>query len=219
MKVYVLARSSSMPGGCTQKCAVDTAAVSDGSVERSASGVAPLMRFSSTVSTAPRRAMVDVSDPASGSAALSCASSSGTYTGGAKPDLEAPSSYRDLSKPIGALDEARLRHLRERCASLEPGDRFLYGTHYSAPAFVAFFLLRQAPELTLHLHGGRFDEADRQFFSIAEAWSSAISSTTDVKEASGRRRARRRRRGLARHTALAAGMREASSRGAAVRAT
>ena len=25
------------------------------------------------------------------------------------------------------------------------------GTHYSAPAFVAFYLLRQAPELTLHL--------------------------------------------------------------------
>ena len=38
----------------------------------------------------------------------------------------------------------------------------------AAPAFVAFFLLRVAPELTLHLHGGRFDEADRQFASIGE---------------------------------------------------
>ena len=46
----------------------------------------------------------------------------------------------------------------------------MYGTHYSAPAFVGYYLLRTAPELMLHLHGGRFDEADRLFHSIAETW-------------------------------------------------
>ena len=97
-------------------------------------------------------------------------------------DLENPSTFRDLSKPVGALDPNRLMRFRERASALEADQRFLYGTHYSAPAFVAFFLLRQAPELTLHLHGGRFDEPDRQFASIAEAWSSALTSTTDVKE-------------------------------------
>ena len=85
-------------------------------------------------------------------------------------DLDAPASYRDLSKPIGALSEKRCALFRERCESMEPAQRFMYGTHYSAPGFVAFFLLRHAPELTLHLHSGRFDEPDRQFTSVAEAW-------------------------------------------------
>ena len=97
-------------------------------------------------------------------------------------DLDNPATFRDLSKPVGALDASRLEGFRERCASLEPSARFLYGTHYSAPAFVAFFLLRIAPELTLHLHGGRFDEPDRQFASIADAWHSALKNSTDVKE-------------------------------------
>ena len=97
-------------------------------------------------------------------------------------DLEDAAAYRDLSKPVGALDADRLEGFRERCASLEPESRFLYGTHYSAPAFVAFFLLRVAPELTLHLHGGRFDEPDRQFASIQDAWASALKNNTDVKE-------------------------------------
>ena len=76
----------------------------------------------------------------------------------------------------------RLARFRERAACLDVGQRFLYGTHYSTPAFVAYFLLRTAPELTLHLHGGRFDEPDRAFASVASAWASACSSTTDVKE-------------------------------------
>ena len=97
-------------------------------------------------------------------------------------DLSSEATYRDLSKPIGALDAERLERFRERCASLEPSERFLYGTHYSAPAFVGFFLLRVAPEVMLHLHGGRFDEPDRQFASITESWHSALTSTTDVKE-------------------------------------
>ena len=56
-------------------------------------------------------------------------------------DLDAAATYRDLSKPVGALSPRRLQLFRERHESMEPGQRFLYGTHYSAPAFVAFFLL------------------------------------------------------------------------------
>ena len=84
-------------------------------------------------------------------------------------DLESATTFRDLSKPVGALSEKRLHLFRERYESMEPGQRFLYGTHYSAPGFVAYFLLRHAPDLTLHLHGGRYDEPDRQFHPIAEA--------------------------------------------------
>jgi factor associated with neutral sphingomyelinase activation len=97
-------------------------------------------------------------------------------------DLEARGSFRDLAKPIGALNEERLAMFRERYESLPPEDRFMYGTHYSAPGFVSYFLLRQQPELTLHLHGGRFDESDRLFYSMRESWTSVMHSTSDVKE-------------------------------------
>lgn len=97
-------------------------------------------------------------------------------------DLEDAASFRDLSKPVGALTPSRLALFRERCASMEEDSQFLYGTHYSAPAFVAYFLLRLAPELTLHLHNGKFDEPDRAFSSVGEAWSSALTASSDVKE-------------------------------------
>ena len=58
----------------------------------------------------------------------------------------------------------------------------MYGTHYSAPAFAAYFLVREHPEWTLHLHGGKFDEADRSFFSLSETWAGVLRSTADVKE-------------------------------------
>ena len=58
----------------------------------------------------------------------------------------------------------------------------MYGTHYSAPAFAAYYLVRERPEWTLHLHGGKFDEADRSFFSLGETWAGVLRSTADVKE-------------------------------------
>eukprot|EP00965_Chrysotila_dentata_P118101 3903618-Pleurochrysis_carterae.AAC.2 len=97
-------------------------------------------------------------------------------------DLHDPSVYRDLSRPIGALNAERLAVFRERFASLPHGEAFMYGTHYSTPAFVSYFLIRAVPELTLHLHGGKFDDADRLFFSIAGAWRSALTHSADVKE-------------------------------------
>ena len=38
----------------------------------------------------------------------------------------------------------------------------------------------QAPQLTLHLHNGKFDEPDRLFISVRGAWQSALTSTADV---------------------------------------
>lgn len=40
-------------------------------------------------------------------------------------DLEHAASYRDLSRPVGALNEKRLAIFRERYDSMEPGQRFL----------------------------------------------------------------------------------------------
>lgn len=59
---------------------------------------------------------------------------------------------------------------------------FMYGTHYSTPGYVMFWLVRAAPGHMLRLQAGRFDAPDRLFNSLQECWHSATTSTTDVKE-------------------------------------
>ena len=58
----------------------------------------------------------------------------------------------------------------------------MYGSHYSCPGYVMFWLVRAAPGHLLRLQGGRFDAPDRMFCSVREAWDSVTSSTADVKE-------------------------------------
>jgi factor associated with neutral sphingomyelinase activation len=96
-------------------------------------------------------------------------------------DLTNPRTFRDLSKPIGALNEERLAFFKKRYQET-PGKRFLYGTHYSAPAFVLYYLVRAAPEYLLCLQNGHFDHPNRMFHSVAGTWSNVLTSATDVKE-------------------------------------
>ncbi|CAG0905690.1 unnamed protein product, partial [Cyprideis torosa] len=63
-----------------------------------------------------------------------------------------------------------------------PEPRFLYGSHYSAPAFVVFYLVRKDPLEALCLQGGKFDAPDRMFNSVQEAWSNVNTSPSDFKE-------------------------------------
>jgi factor associated with neutral sphingomyelinase activation len=88
-------------------------------------------------------------------------------------DLNDPQTFRDLSKPIGALNIERLERLKERYTNMSlPSNyqRFLYGSFYSNPGFVVYFLCRIYPELSLCLNGGRFDHPDRLFHSIVDTW-------------------------------------------------
>ena len=96
-------------------------------------------------------------------------------------DLEDPAVFRDLSKPVGALNPERLAMFRERFESM-PEPRFHYGTHYSTPSFVLYFLVRCAPEFMLRLQGGNFDVPDRMFHSIAGTFKNCMNMTSDVKE-------------------------------------
>ena len=88
---------------------------------------------------------------------------------------------------------------------------FLYGTHYSTPGYVLFYLLRfgsnfnqsfsfslvsffnlnnnyylffsrSAPEHMLCLQNGKFDSPDRLFFNIEDTFNSCLSNPTDLKE-------------------------------------
>lgn len=66
-------------------------------------------------------------------------------------DLSNPATFRDLSKPIGALNPTRLATFIKRYNDM-PEPKFLYGTHYSAPGYVIGFLFRKYPLAMLRLH-------------------------------------------------------------------
>lgn len=70
-------------------------------------------------------------------------------------DLADPSQYRDLTRPIGALNKNRLAHYLDRFASLKHSDDmppFMYGSHYATAAGVAmYFLIRLYPFTDLHV--------------------------------------------------------------------
>ncbi|CAH1778819.1 unnamed protein product, partial [Owenia fusiformis] len=96
-------------------------------------------------------------------------------------DLSNPATFRDLSKPIGALNAERLNQLKERYSQM-PEPRFLYGSHYSTPGYVLFYLARIAPEYMLCLQNGKFDNPDRMFNSMKDVWNNCLTGASDFKE-------------------------------------
>ena len=103
-------------------------------------------------------------------------------------DLKDPSIYRDLSKPIGALNEKRKALVEERynltCESDDPAKAFHYGSHYSTAGIVLYYLIRTEPFTFLHsiLQGGKLDHADRLFSSVSTTWTMCNNHSADVKE-------------------------------------
>lgn len=74
-------------------------------------------------------------------------------------DLTLDSTFRDLSKPMGALNEERLEYFRARFKGMQDmEDPFLYGTHYSAPGYVLYYLVRSMPEHMLCLQNGESED-------------------------------------------------------------
>ncbi|KAA8520543.1 hypothetical protein F0562_014799 [Nyssa sinensis] len=101
-------------------------------------------------------------------------------------DFSNPSSYRDLSKPIGALNADRLKKFQERYSSFDDPviPKFHYGSHYSSAGTVLYYLVRVEPFTTLaiQLQGGKFDHADRMFLDIPATWNGVLEDMSDVKE-------------------------------------
>ncbi|XP_074857149.1 neurobeachin-like protein 1 isoform X3 [Carettochelys insculpta] len=103
-------------------------------------------------------------------------------------DLNNPAVFRDLSKPIGVVNEKNAIAVQEKYENFEDPlgtiDKFHYGTHYSNAAGVMHYLIRVEPFTTLHiqLQSGRFDCADRQFHSIPATWQALMDNPNDVKE-------------------------------------
>jgi hypothetical protein len=102
-------------------------------------------------------------------------------------DLSSPAVYRDLSKPVGALNPSRLQKFLSRAEAIRDMPEmpfFLYGTHYSNLGAVTSFLLRLEPFTSIHveLQSGSFDSPDRLFHSIPLAWKGVNSNMADLKE-------------------------------------
>ncbi|OWF44124.1 neurobeachin-like protein 1 isoform X3 [Mizuhopecten yessoensis] len=103
-------------------------------------------------------------------------------------DLDNPTVFRDLSKPIGAVNAKSTENVREKFETFEDPsgviEKFHYGTHYSNAAGVMHYMIRMEPFTGLHiqLQSGRFDVADRQFHSVVATWSSLMDNPNDVKE-------------------------------------
>ncbi|CAE7776012.1 BCHC2, partial [Symbiodinium sp. KB8] len=96
------------------------------------------------------------------------------------------SSFRDLTKPVGALDLKRVAQIKENYKSLKDEGQlpFHYGSHYSTAGLICFYLLRLEPftSMSVELQSGHFDVPDRLFSSIAECWEGCLHGMGDVKE-------------------------------------
>lgn len=96
-------------------------------------------------------------------------------------DLTNNKNYRDLSKPLGAINPKRLEMFKERFRQM-PEPKFLYGTHYSSPGYVIGYLVRKYPQYMLKLHGGKFDHPDRLFTSMITDWEVCYTNPGSLKE-------------------------------------
>ncbi|ETO34695.1 hypothetical protein RFI_02394 [Reticulomyxa filosa] len=113
-------------------------------------------------------------------------------------NLANPAVYRDLTKPMGAQTEPRASEFKQRYETWEDPSGvilpFHYGSHYSSPGIVLYFLIRLEPftkfflllllMAALELQDGKFDHPERLFSSIPCCWqlASETGGMQDVKE-------------------------------------
>ncbi|XP_072710856.1 neurobeachin isoform X1 [Ciconia boyciana] len=101
-------------------------------------------------------------------------------------DLTLPGNFRDLSKPIGALNPKRAVFYAERYETWEDDQSppYHYNTHYSTSTSTLAWLVRIEPFTTFFLNAndGKFDHPDRTFSSVARSWRNSQRDTSDVKE-------------------------------------
>ncbi|XP_053176426.1 neurobeachin isoform X4 [Scomber japonicus] len=101
-------------------------------------------------------------------------------------DLTLPGNFRDLSKPVGALNPKRAAFYAERYETWEDDQTppCHYNSHYSTAASALHWLIRIEPFTTFFLsaNSNKFDHPDRTFSGIAHSWRNCQRDTSDVKE-------------------------------------
>ncbi|XP_047451139.1 neurobeachin isoform X2 [Mugil cephalus] len=101
-------------------------------------------------------------------------------------DLTLPGNFRDLSKPVGALNPKRAAFYAERYETGEDDQMppCHYNSHYSTAANTLHWLVRIEPFTTFFLsaNNNKFDHPDRTFSAITRSWRNCQRDTSDVKE-------------------------------------
>uniref|UniRef100_UPI0037E7AC9C neurobeachin-like isoform X4 n=1 Tax=Semicossyphus pulcher TaxID=241346 RepID=UPI0037E7AC9C len=101
-------------------------------------------------------------------------------------DLTLPGNFRDLSKPVGALNPKRAAFYAERYETCEDDQAppCHYNSHYSTAASTLHWLVRIEPFTTFFLcaSNNKFDHPDRTFSGISRSWRNCQRDTSDVKE-------------------------------------
>ena len=77
-------------------------------------------------------------------------------------DISEEKNFRDLSKPIGALNREKLskfteKYLNDKTNYSTNEPPYLYPIHYSSPLIIMFYLNRKLPRFQLQTQGGVFD--------------------------------------------------------------
>ncbi|KAK8897791.1 hypothetical protein M9Y10_000019 [Tritrichomonas musculus] len=105
---------------------------------------------------------------------------------GSKIDLDDPSNYRDLSKPIGAMSEERLSELLQRMNDMSffAESSFLYSSFAICPLSVYLWFVRIEPFTTLHImmQSSKFDHPSRLFGSIPTSYKLVTTHLNDYRE-------------------------------------
>jgi hypothetical protein len=97
-------------------------------------------------------------------------------------DLNDPTSFRDLSKSMGALKrpEAELSRYYRDTSEIDVHP-YHFAIHYSSPAVVLHYLVRLEPYTQCHWRLNRgFDKTNRMFHNIKTTWETA--GVMDMKE-------------------------------------
>ncbi|EAY22774.1 Beige/BEACH domain containing protein [Trichomonas vaginalis G3] len=101
-------------------------------------------------------------------------------------DLNDVKNYRNLSIPIGAVDEERLNDLKSGYEELEAMDPpgHLYSAGPICSLVLYLYLVRIEPFTTMHIEmqGGKFDQSERIFFSIPDLFRSVCHNRNDYRE-------------------------------------
>uniref|UniRef100_A0A4W6FD26 Neurobeachin a n=1 Tax=Lates calcarifer TaxID=8187 RepID=A0A4W6FD26_LATCA len=101
-------------------------------------------------------------------------------------DLTLPGNFRDLSKPIGALNPKRAAFYAERYETWDDDSTppHHYTTLYSTAHSTLMWMLRIEPFTTFFLNANdsKFDHPERAFSGIGRAWRNCQRDTADVKE-------------------------------------
>ncbi|XP_077954702.1 neurobeachin [Gasterosteus aculeatus] len=101
-------------------------------------------------------------------------------------NLTLPGNFRDLSKPVGALNPKRAAFYAERYETWEDDQTppCHYNSHYSTAASTLHWLVRIEPFTTflLSANNNKFDHPDQTFSAIGRSWRNCQRDTHDVKE-------------------------------------